>query len=88
MSVLPRMTLGAPTGGLINDQRSEGWELLEEGPQVQEGESTLDFLGFLREGENSINGETMLVRAAGKYPFFKTLFLAKQFKLNRIHLDS
>ena len=62
MSALPRVTLKPPTG-FVHDQRSQGWELLEEGPQV-EGEPTLDFFGFLREGEEYINGETVLARAS------------------------
>ncbi|MEK7539823.1 MAG: hypothetical protein AAB558_01095 [Patescibacteria group bacterium] len=55
------MTL-KPPAGFVHDQRSQGWELLEEGPKV-EGEPILDFLGFLREGETYINGETVLARA-------------------------
>lgn len=59
---LPRVTLvGMPKGGLIYDQRSLGWELLEEGPMV-EGEPTLGFLGFLRKGETLVNGDTVLAR--------------------------
>lgn len=62
MKVLPCMTLLAPTG-LIYDKRKQGWKLLEEGPKV-EGESTLTFLGFVREGEVCVNGQTVLARTA------------------------
>lgn len=62
MKTLPRMTLLPPTG-LIYDKRLQGWELLEEGPKV-EGETILDFFGFIRDGEVSVNGQTVLARAA------------------------
>lgn len=61
MEILPRMVLKPPTG-FIYDKRSERWELLEEGPKV-EGEPILDFLGFLREGEDYVNGHAVLARS-------------------------
>lgn len=60
---LPIMTL-KPRSGFVHDQRSENWELLEEGPQVQEGEPVLEVYGFLRDGETYVNGETVLGRAS------------------------
>lgn len=61
-TALPSVILKPPTG-FVHDKRSENWELLEEGPQVQEGEPVLDFYGFLRDGETDVNGETVLARA-------------------------
>lgn len=59
-TALPSVTLKPRT--FVHDMCSENWELLEEGPQVQEGESVLDFYGFLR-GETSVHGEIVLARA-------------------------
>lgn len=61
-TALPSVTL-KPRTGFVHDKRSENWELLEEGPQVQEGEPVLDFYGFLRDGETYVNGDTVLARA-------------------------
>lgn len=50
-----------PPTGLVYDQRSEGWELLEEGPQVQ-GEPVLDFYALAQEGEIYVTGQTFFSR--------------------------
>lgn len=57
---LPTMQL-KPFTGLINDKRSEGWELLED-VDVQ-GNPILELVEFLGKGENQVIGKSMFDRA-------------------------
>lgn len=58
---LPGMKLQTPTG-LIYDKRKDGWTLTKEGDKVV-GEPDLEFVSFLRDGENAIVGTVMVERA-------------------------
>jgi len=57
---MDKMVLSLPTG-FVNDNRKDGWTLLEDVPL--EGTPTLELAEFLKDGENGVNGETMLSRA-------------------------
>lgn len=54
------VTLSNPTS-LINDKREDGWKLIEDVPL--EGTPTLELVEFRKDGEDYVNGETMLSRA-------------------------
>lgn len=58
---LPTMVLPKPVEGFRFDKTKDGWELVEDTPL--EGEPTLILDTFLREGESSVVGHTMLERA-------------------------
>ena len=57
---MEKVSLSFPTD-LINDKRKEGWTLLEDVPL--EGTPELEAVGFLKDGEECVKGETILSRA-------------------------
>ncbi|MEK7540135.1 MAG: hypothetical protein AAB558_02715 [Patescibacteria group bacterium] len=59
---LSPVILEPPSTGFVRDKRSEGWDLLQAGCQV-EGESVLELAGFLLLGEEYVNGRVMRYRS-------------------------
>ena len=62
IQVLPTVVL-RPPAGLINDKRKYGWDLLEDTPIEGEGSQELEFVEFLRDGEDYVKGDVMFERA-------------------------
>jgi len=57
---LPTINLSCPPE-FVNDKRRKGWTLLEDVPL--EGTPVLELVKFLKDGEEYVNGKTMLSRA-------------------------
>ena len=54
---------GVSTPVFVNDKTKNGWTLLENTPRRITSVSGLEFISFLKQKENSINGEEMIRRA-------------------------
>lgn len=57
---MEKIVLSAPID-LVYDRRKDGWKLLSDVPLL--GESVLELVEFLHDGENYVNGEVALARA-------------------------
>ena len=55
----------APAEGFLYDRRSDGLILVEDVPRRITSVRGLELVPFLKEGENSVNGEEMVLRARG-----------------------
>lgn len=50
----------------MRDMRKEGWKLLEDTPRSITSAKDLELVPFLKDGENSIRGEELVLRARGE----------------------